>query len=701
MRGIGRALVQDVAQPQGGPGRLDDRPAVRQERAARAVRPHGLPEAARGGAGLPPHAQVVEGARSSPSTSTRSTSATAPTAIESAARTYFGNQPDHQGCGTRERHLCVSELKPDEAALLAGVVATPSGLRPRRPPAGRPARGATSCSRTCSSRACSPLREYRDARIQAAPGADRHQAPHGEDRRRRTSRPGSASSSSTASAPAGRSRAACKVQTTLDLDLQQAAEQAVNQYLRQPGRPDGRRSSRSTTRPARCARWSAGATTTTRPFNLATQGQRQPGSSFKPFVLAAGAEAGHRAGLGVAVAQAASSRSRARAARRSSSSTTTRASTRARRRSPTALDATPTTRSSRRSASRSGTKKIAAAGRAHGHPHAGLHELRDDARRPQAGRHAARHGPRLRDASPRAARRITGTLGARDGRPGRDRTKVDLRTSGKKVAQATNQPRRARAVLPAGVADRDRRASCPTVIIARHRHARAALGRAFVAGKTGTTENYGDAWFVGFTEPLHGRRLGRLPRQAQADEDRVPRGAGRRAAPIPAADLARLHGRGQRDRRRPQRQGARAQGTAAQARPTRRRPPPRAPVDPDRRRRPARGRRRRAPARTTPTAAPPRRRAKAARHRRPARDAGTPRPRGAGTDDAAAGARPRPTPAGRRRDRRRRPAAAGGGTARAEPRRRSGGARAPGGHGRDTWRLPRRAEAPAAARRPW
>ena len=52
------------------------------------------------------------------------------------------------------------------------------------------------------------------------------------------------------------------------------------------------RSSRSKTRPARCARWSAGATTTKAPFNLATEGERQPGSSFKAFDLAAALEDG-------------------------------------------------------------------------------------------------------------------------------------------------------------------------------------------------------------------------------------------------------------------------------------------------------------------------------------------------------------------------------------------------------------------------
>ena len=72
--------------------------------------------------------------------------------IESAARTYFGRAPAHLGCGKPERR-CASELKPHEAALLAGMVASPTRLRPRRAPRRRQATGATSCSRTCSSRA--------------------------------------------------------------------------------------------------------------------------------------------------------------------------------------------------------------------------------------------------------------------------------------------------------------------------------------------------------------------------------------------------------------------------------------------------------------------------------------------------------------------------------------------------------------------
>ena len=70
-----------------------------------------------------------------------------------------------------------------------------------------------------------------------------------------------------------------------------------------------------------------------------------------------------------------------------------------------------------------------------------------------------------------------------------------------------------------------------TAVVAQAPAGAPRSARQFAAGKTGTTENYGDAWFVGFTEQLHGRRLGRLPRQAQADEDRVPAAARSRAAP--------------------------------------------------------------------------------------------------------------------------------------------------------------------------
>ncbi len=105
----------------------------------------------------------------------------------------------------------------------------------------------------------------------------------------------------------------------------------------------------------------------TQPFNLATQGQRQPGSAFKPFTLVTALEQGHLARPGRSPRADRRSRSRPRsrsraAARRSSTrssrSTTTRTSTWAPPRSPPRRP-TPTTRSTPSWAPRSGPANVA------------------------------------------------------------------------------------------------------------------------------------------------------------------------------------------------------------------------------------------------------------------------------------------------------------------------------------------------------
>ena len=58
----------------------------------------------------------------------------------------------------------------------------------------------------------------------------------------------------------------------------------------------------------------------------------------------------------------------------------------------------------------------------------------------------------------------------------------------------------------------------------------ASIGE-FAAGKTGTTENYGDAWFVGFNKELTVAVWVGYAEQAEADEDRVQRRRRWRAAP--------------------------------------------------------------------------------------------------------------------------------------------------------------------------
>src|SRR5829696_2137469 len=49
--------------------------------------------------------------------------------IEAAARTYFGW--NHQGCGRSGHEMCAKDLTPPEAAMLAGIITSPSAFSPR------------------------------------------------------------------------------------------------------------------------------------------------------------------------------------------------------------------------------------------------------------------------------------------------------------------------------------------------------------------------------------------------------------------------------------------------------------------------------------------------------------------------------------------------------------------------------------------
>ena len=101
-----------------------------------------------------------------------------------------------------------------------------------------------------------------------------------------------------------------------------------------------------------------------------------------------------------------------------------------------------------------------------------------------------------------------------------------------KVLLSNPQDAQAHAGDPAGRRRPRSRRSCRRSSPTAPARRRAIPG--FAAGKTGTTENYGDAWFVGWNEQTDGRDLGRLPRQTRADADAVRRRSRSRAAPIPA-----------------------------------------------------------------------------------------------------------------------------------------------------------------------
>jgi penicillin-binding protein 1A len=213
--------------------------------------------------------------------------------IESAARTYFGSDVNHLGCGTLGHKLCVQELEPWEAALLAGVIRSPTFYNPvTNPQAARARRNlvlAQMLQQGYLRRA-----DYEVSVNQALPAPKDIQPPHqtlveGVDA-------GYFVSWITQQLieryePTRVFDGGLRVETTLDLDLQRAAEQAVGGYLPGPGGPTASLVAiENSTGDVRAM--VGGRNYNESPFNLATEGERQPGSSFKAFDLAAALEDG-------------------------------------------------------------------------------------------------------------------------------------------------------------------------------------------------------------------------------------------------------------------------------------------------------------------------------------------------------------------------------------------------------------------------
>jgi len=211
--------------------------------------------------------------------------------IESAARAYFGSDVNHQGCGTDDRP-CAAELKPHEAALLAGIVASPSRFDPvTKPQAARERRDTVLRAMLDQGRLLP--REYRDAVEQPLPASDQVDPPTV-----RSVTPGSAYFTSWVRqqvvdryGAAQAFRGGLAVETTLDLELQRSAEAAVGQWL---GNPDGPAAALVAidNKTGGVRAMIGGQDPRREPFNLATDGRRQPGSAFKPFVLAGALRSG-------------------------------------------------------------------------------------------------------------------------------------------------------------------------------------------------------------------------------------------------------------------------------------------------------------------------------------------------------------------------------------------------------------------------
>lgn len=208
--------------------------------------------------------------------------------IEAAAETYFGKA--HPGCAPR----CAQRLLPWEAALLAGVIASPSAYDPVVYPSNATDRR-NQVLLNMYNQGFITREIYDEGRVQAVPSESEITRPKEDSaapyfstfvRQQLVDRYG-------AGATFG---GGLKIHTTLDLQMQRAAAAAVESALPYGGPSAALVAIDNKTGKIKALYGGNDANFDNRPFNLATQGQRQPGSSFKPFTLIAALRKGY--GLG-------------------------------------------------------------------------------------------------------------------------------------------------------------------------------------------------------------------------------------------------------------------------------------------------------------------------------------------------------------------------------------------------------------------
>jgi penicillin-binding protein 1A len=213
--------------------------------------------------------------------------------IESAAQTYFGADVNHLGCGMPSHELCVQQLKPWEAALLAGIIQSPTAYDPANHPEAAKARRDT-VLREMYQQGYLTREIYQQSVRQSLPAPHDIQAPQEQTVEGIDAGYFTSWVQQQVIERYGAPRAfdgGLRIKTTLDIELQRAAEQAVNAYLAYPGGPTASLVAiENSTGEVRAM--VGGRSYNTSPFNLATEGERQPGSSFKAFDLAAALEHG-------------------------------------------------------------------------------------------------------------------------------------------------------------------------------------------------------------------------------------------------------------------------------------------------------------------------------------------------------------------------------------------------------------------------
>ena len=200
--------------------------------------------------------------------------------IEAAARTYFGwNHPD---CGQAGHDSCAKDLTPPEAAMLAGIIASPSAFSPRANPQAATDRRNLVLKDMLDQGAIAQS-EYDEGAQTQLPTASEIRHPRDDSlspyftswlRQQVVDLYG-----------AGRAfGGGFQVHSSLDLDMQNTAQEIAQGTLSGVAPTASVVVIDNATGGVKAM--VGGNDFNDQPFNLATNGHRQPGSSFKPFTLA-------------------------------------------------------------------------------------------------------------------------------------------------------------------------------------------------------------------------------------------------------------------------------------------------------------------------------------------------------------------------------------------------------------------------------
>jgi penicillin-binding protein 1A len=430
--------------------------------------------------------------------------------IESAARTYFGN--NHPGCGEPDQR-CAQVLTPGEAALIAGMVASPGGYDPlgNREAAGR--RRALVLRRMVEQGYITAQQEQEALQTSLPTSKDIH--PPVEDttypyftswvKQQVVDKLGGGQTGARKAFEGG-----LTVQTTLDSRLQDAAQDAVDAWLPYGGGP---RASLVAIKndTGEVLAMVGGDDYATTPFNLATQGQRQPGSAFKPFVLAQALDSG------ISPDSTWASRKMSHCVTRKKGKCTEAFEVNNYEDAYAGVQSlrTATTFSDNavyaQVGIKVGTERIAKLARRMGirtpvsrnlaMTLGGLNQGVTPLDMAHAYQTLARRGRfTYGTMSPGAVGRkelktpMPGPVGIRSIRNEKEKL-VELPNGEKAENEPVDWP-----VMKQSVADQV--SSILSTVVTSGTAERAQIPGTFVAGKTGTTENYGDAWFVGWTQKL-------------------------------------------------------------------------------------------------------------------------------------------------------------------------------------------------------